>query len=306
VLVLRDFDHKPPQCIRRLCQADTRATNATMTDSIQFETPENIQIAYQQAGLGTRFLAWFTDMLLLFLMGVGVFLLLICGGLIAEQTIQDLLQPLEDMAGGGGGADDEAGPAVFSWALGMFILLMGLGSFFYFGMSELLLRGQTIGKRMSKIRVVKADGFALDGVGILVRNIFRVVDQIPVMWIVPLLSARGQRFGDMVSGTLVVQDQVEELAGVRERLSARKAADALFRFDAGLLKKLQPSDFESVERILERWPEVSLQQRDQLLDTIIPALTTRLDMEPPGLHDRQRFLEELLAAEYRRQNRELG
>ncbi len=85
-----------------------------------------------------------------------------------------------------------------------------------------------------------------------------------------------------------------------------QAADALFRFDAGLLKKLQPRDFESVERILERWPEVSQQQHDQLLETIIPALTTRLDMEPPGVHDRQGFLEELLAAEYRRQNRELG
>ena len=269
-----------------------------MPDSIQFETPENIQISYQQAGLGTRFLAWFVDMLLLMLTGFFFFMVLICGGVIAETTFDEFLEPLE-------GAEIGE-PMVVSWAIGIFILVVGLGSFFYFGLSELMLRGQTVGKRMSKIRVVNVDGFGLNAIGILVRNIFRVIDQVPALWIVPLLSIRGQRFGDMVSGTLVIRDEVGKLPGVRERLNSRSAADAKFRFDSRTLKKLQKREIESIEKILERWSEVSVSQRDQLLEKIVPSLVVRLEVELPATADYLGFLEDLLAAEYRRQNRELG
>ncbi|MHC4877472.1 MAG: RDD family protein [Planctomycetota bacterium] len=273
-----------------------------MSDRIQFETPENIQISYQQAGLGTRFLAWFVDFVLMLLVGFVLFLLLIIGGMIAEVTARSLLESLE----GVGAPNDEDSTMVFMWLAGIFVLLFGLGSMFYFGLSELMMRGQTIGKRMMHIRVVKTDGFALDGVSILVRNIFRTIDQIPALWIVPLVSARAQRFGDLVAGTLVVKDRVDELAGVREILSRRRAADARFRFDVSRLKKLTHRDFESIEKILERWPHVTLEKRNELLDTIIPTLTRRLDVEAPDWDSRQEFLQDLLAAEYRRQNRELG
>ncbi len=273
-----------------------------MSDRIQFETPENIQIAYEQAGLGTRFLAWFVDFLLMILVGFVLFLVLIIGGMIAEGTARSVMESLE-----GVGAPDEDDPTlVVMWLAGIFLLLFGLGSLFYFGLSELLMRGQTVGKRMMHIRVVKSDGFALDGASILVRNIFRTIDQIPALWIVPLVSTRGQRFGDLVAGTLVVKDRVDELAGVREILSARRAADARFRFDVSRLKKLTPRDFESIEKILERWPHVTLEKRNELLDTIIPTLTRRLDVDAPGFDSRKEFLQDLLAAEYRRQNRELG
>ena len=41
--------------------------------------------------------------------------------------------------------------------------------------------GQTLGKRMCKIRVVKADGFALDAVSVFMRNVFRVADHLPIL-----------------------------------------------------------------------------------------------------------------------------
>jgi uncharacterized RDD family membrane protein YckC len=53
---------------------------------------------------------------------------------------------------------------------------------------------------------VKADGFALDPMGVLIRTIFRLVDQIPFLWIVPVVSSRQQRFGDMAARTLVVAE----------------------------------------------------------------------------------------------------
>ena len=110
---------------------------------------------------------------------------------------------------------------VLLYVAGLMMLIWGLGSFAYFGGCELLLRGQTLGKRLSQIRVVKVDGFQLDAASILVRNIFRVVDHLPPMWILPFLSRLGQRAGDMVAGTLVVHDAPTELSPIRTVLAER-------------------------------------------------------------------------------------
>lgn len=158
------------------------------------------------------------------------------------------------------------------------------------------------------------DGFALDAISILVRNVFRVVDHLPVLWIVPLLSARSQRFGDMIAGTIVIEDEPAKLAGPRHTLANRSAADARFRFDAGQLKKLGPQDVQAVEQLLERWTEMFADRSEQFVSTIVYSLCQRMDCEPPPsgtdphmvADSRQVFLEDLLAAEYRRQNRQLG
>ena len=95
---------------------------------------------------------------------------------------------------------------------GIFYLGFALSDWMYFGLSELLLRGQTFGKRQMGIRVVKADGFSLDPSAILLRTLFRVIDNMPPMWIVPLMTEKRQRLGDFVAGTIVVADQAPHWA----------------------------------------------------------------------------------------------
>jgi len=100
-----------------------------------------------------------------------------------------------------------------------------IGSLLYFTTTELLVRGQTIGKRACGLRVVKADGFALEAGSVLVRNVFRVIDQIPAFWIVPLaLHSQASAFGDMVAGTLVVAETQDGIGELRARLMARDAS----------------------------------------------------------------------------------
>lgn len=268
-----------------------------MSDAVHFETPENIELSYSVAGLGTRFMAWFVDNVL---MVIAMFLLLIVlaiGGIVTD----GLFTSIED-----GLADAEDGPQATVYLMGLFVMVWGLGSFFYFGIFELCMRGQTPGKRMSNIRVVKSDGFSLDAVSIFVRNIFRVLDHLPVLWIVPLASASGFRFGDMVAGTIVIQDEEATLGTVREKLSGRSAAESQFRFAPSTLQKLRPSDFTAVEQLFERWQELPVPRRHTLRDQIVEGLTRRLELDVPAETDRVRFLEDLLAAEYRRQSRRLG
>jgi uncharacterized RDD family membrane protein YckC len=258
---------------------------------LQFETPENVSVSYAPAGLGTRYVAWFVDQILVWVVTLGLIIGLACAG-VSLMGLEDALRAQEE-------------PGLFIlYMVGLIMLVWGLGSFVYFGASELFLRGQTLGKRLLQIRVVKADGFALDAASILVRNVFRVVDHLPPLWIVPVLSQRGQRLGDMVAGTVVVLDAAEELSPVRTELAERSALESEFRFDAAALSRLNEKDLLAVEQVLERWSTLSEQQREQLLGTMLPPLCRKLQMEIP---DRGvQFLEDLLAADLRRQRRSLG
>jgi uncharacterized RDD family membrane protein YckC len=262
-----------------------------MADDIQFETPENVRISYQLAGPGTRFVAWFMDNILIVIVAVVLFI----GILIAGASL-DIVG--EDRYGRSGHA--------LLYLLGLYWIGYSLGGLLYFGLSELLLRGQTIGKRSVHIRVVKSDGFSLDPLAIFLRTIFRVIDHLPPLYIVPLLTSKNQRLGDLVAGTLVVVDEKHELGTLRDELSQRRSVDAKFQFDVVALKRARPQDVVAVEKLLERWAKLSQEQRQLFLARIVPPLAERLGLECPPLADCLGFLEDFLAAEYRRQHRKLG
>lgn len=265
-----------------------------MPNTFRFETPENVQVHYEPAGLGTRFLAWFVDQIILWFALIALFVVLIVVG-VSFEGVFDVFES-DDV--------EESAQAVF-YFFGVMALIWGLGSFLYFGLCELLLRGQTVGKRVSNIRVAKAGGFQLDAASILVRNVFRVADHLPPMWIIPALSKLSQRAGDMVAGTIVVADAPTELSPVRAALAARGAADMQFRFDNAALARLSGDDFEAIERLLDRWPELPAEQRAPLAEVFARNLAKKLRVEPPPVDQQQRFLEDLFAAELRRQDRSL-
>jgi uncharacterized RDD family membrane protein YckC len=277
-----------------------------MSAKIEFETPENIRVAYEPAGLGTRFVAWFVDNIIMFALGVAIFLILLCSGVITDTVLRDIVEPGGESARRSVERSPGELPEVTMYFIGLFVLVSGVGSFIYYGLSELFSRGQTIGKRMSGIRVVRLDGFALDPGGIFVRNIFRVVDHLPPLWIVPLVSKRSQRFGDMVAGTVVVFDKPESISDLRLSLSQRPSVEAQFVFDAAMLRRARPQDFAAIEKILERWGQLTEGQQQGFLDQLVPPLATRLQTDKPPHDQRLQFLHDLLAAEYRRQHRSLG
>jgi uncharacterized RDD family membrane protein YckC len=69
--------------------------------------------------------------------------------------------------------------------------------------------GQTIGKRLTRIRVIKEDGSRCDTGSALVRNIFRIVDHLPFLYILGIIliaaTEKRQRLGDMLGRTIVIK-----------------------------------------------------------------------------------------------------
>jgi uncharacterized RDD family membrane protein YckC len=271
--------------------------------TIEFETPENVQISYQAAGLGARFIAWFVDQILVFFISILLVLALIFL-LVAADVIGDSMSSLAERLESAEN-DPHAGEEIAKYMLGGMTIILGFTSIFYYGFSELFMRGQTLGKRWLGLRVVKANGFALDVGSVFVRNLFRPVDHLPPLWVTPVLSARGQRFGDMVAGTIVVADHPPPLNRVRIELSERPLAEARFRFEKSALASLSHDDYESLEQLLDRWDDIPQSQLEQLLQGLIQPLARRLKAEAPADPDRLQFLEDLMAAEYHRQSRSL-
>jgi len=91
----------------------------------------------------------------------------------------------------------------------------------YFVLAEAI-GGATLGKRLMGIRVVMADGSKLTVLGSLVRNLFRLLDELPPMSLIPVvglvvssITRRRQRIGDLFARTVVVG--TERLEAERSR-----------------------------------------------------------------------------------------
>lgn len=157
----------------------------------------------------------------------------------------------------------QAGLAGFGADVGISLLgVAGLGGaavfWFYGAFLETYRNGQTWGKRVAQIQVLSVDGYAIDGVQAMTRNLFRYLDLLPFVpatlfyvfeiehtlgWLptglIGLLcmaiSPRYQRVGDLVAGTMVV-------------LVERKWAADLTQFDdrrVAELASLIPADFQT-------------------------------------------------------------
>ena len=95
----------------------------------------------------------------------------------------------------------------WGWFGGLFLLefLLWLIYFTYFEGSS----GQTIGKRLMHIKVVKENGAKCDYGSALVRNLLRIIDHLPTLYILGIIliavTDKKQRLGDMLAKTIVVK-----------------------------------------------------------------------------------------------------
>lgn len=81
--------------------------------------------------------------------------------------------------------------------------------FLYFMFFEAYMNGQTPGKMMVSIKVVKVTGEPIGIVESFIRNILRIIDQLPFLYLLGLIlvavTDKNQRLGDMVANTIVVK-----------------------------------------------------------------------------------------------------
>jgi uncharacterized RDD family membrane protein YckC len=152
-----------------------------MMQFIRVRTPQNVTIEYRLASLGDRMLAYMFDVLVI----ISYFILL--------SGINYLVNKLFE---------------VELWDSTWITILMIMPWFLYDLLCETLMEGQSFGKKVMKIRVVRTDGEAVTLGNYLLRWLLGMVELRIVGGLIALLSiaigGKGQRLGDMAAGTTVV------------------------------------------------------------------------------------------------------
>jgi uncharacterized RDD family membrane protein YckC len=253
-----------------------------MDERYYVETPEVVTIAYDVAGVGSRCLAATIDTSLIALLQAGL------GALVYAVAA---LVP--------GAAD--AGDLIFAlWSVLAFVLLWG-----YYLLFELLWSGQSPGKRLIGLRVIREGGRPLDFSASALRNLIRVVDFLPVGYGLGVLTIfadpRARRLGDLAAGTLVVREgmalSLDEVArGAAPAVVPPRAADAPQAPMLPNLHLLEGAAYALAEEFLRRREGLSLTRRAQLAAELSTALRQRLALPEGG--DPERFIEHLVR-EYR-------
>ncbi len=200
------------------------------TNTLLIRTPEGIVFSQELAGPLSRFLAWLIDFVIV---------------LTATSVVAMVFLLLDVVTAGLGQA--------FA-VLVQFALMLGYGIYF-----EWFKRGQTIGKRILRLRVVDLQGLRMKPSQVVIRNLLRFVDMLPIFYLVGgiacVVNRRSQRLGDLAANTVVVripkitEPDLDQLASgkfnslrnsphlearLRQRTSAQEAAlvlQALVRRD---------------------------------------------------------------------------
>ncbi len=152
--------------------------------NIQINTTQNVNIEMRLASLGERLLAAIID------------LIIIIAFLYVIFKIVDALNLITY------GMDKWSKMAIYS--------LLMLPAMLYTLVSEIFFKGQTLGKKVLKIKVIKKDGYAASFGDYFARWIFRLVDVwllglTPIIGIISIIVSKdNQRMGDMASGTAVI------------------------------------------------------------------------------------------------------
>ena len=211
-------------------------------ETLVIETPERVPLHFALASIGNRFLACAIDHAL---QSLALLVIVIASLILADYSgIESML----------------ASAPKWVWALSIvigFLILTG-----YFAFFEWIWNGQTPGKRWLKLRVIREDGRPVTFWEATVRNLLRTFDIMPwpfysIGLICVFVSARDQRVGDMVAGTVVIREREAEAPAFAEVFGASVSDRALRRsfnpvnFSASL-NSLTETEIEVVETFLRR------------------------------------------------------
>jgi uncharacterized RDD family membrane protein YckC len=240
-------------------------------EHLNIDTPENVTFGYAVAGIGSRFLAALVDTLIILLIQVAVQL-----SLIAVLN-----------AATGLSLDSDA--ATLTWAAAIFGLVAFALLWGYYIFFELAWNGQSPGKRLAGLRVIRTDGTPITLSETLIRNLVRLIDFLPIAYgigvVAMFIDSRSRRLGDLAAGTLVVRDRAEvslsSLGAAQRALDWTAPASTLDALHALPLRRLSDHDLQMAEDFLRRRAELT--NADTLAAQIARRLLAKMDASPEDL-----------------------
>ena len=217
---------------------------------VEIETPEQVTFSYSVAGIGSRAAALLLDYVICFVPGTLLF-----------AALMATFGSLRRFAG------------AMSWFLALFILSQFAVFWGYHVLFEGLRDGQTPGKKRFGLRVVLDGGYGITLSAAAVRNITRLIDMQPGFFhVVAMVSAafsrRGKRLGDILAGTMVVQEKLIQVApaAVVEPAARTPAGESL----------LTDAEYAMLDQWVARRSTIDAERRRALAETLYARFASRL------------------------------
>lgn len=219
---------------------------------LRVDSPEGVSFTYELASLAERGKAYMVDLLIragvLLVMGV-LFVLLL-------------------------------GPAIFA-GIGLWLILYFVIEWGYYVLFEMLWDGQSPGKRVFGLRVVKTAGHPIGFYDSVLRNLLRAADGLPFTYAVgvvaTMVTRNFQRLGDLAADTVVVHEQ-KAWYGLREpRIEPQL-------MDAASLRGVVLSNRERrlLQEFVLRKDRLHPDRREQLAEILAHAYARRLRLPVEG------------------------
>jgi uncharacterized RDD family membrane protein YckC len=241
-----------------------------LDDELVIETPERVELHYVLANIGNRFLAAGIDHLI---QTVAMVIILLAAGALSNWQFFSSMNV---------------------WTAALTVLVIFSIYWGYFVAFETLWSGQTPGKRIMRLRVVREDGRPVRFFEVFVRNLLRLaIDFQPlpsyaVGVISIIFSARSKRIGDFVAGTVVVKERATEAPSLSEIIKVseieqqrmERTTPAPFLADTRLLSE---QELRAVETFLKRRFELKEPNRAALAARIAHPISIKLGIATDGL-----------------------
>ena len=248
-------------------------------DQVTLETPERVELELELAGVGSRFLAAVLDSLL-----QSVILLALALALGASRWLFT------------GNQDSLYLGALLVFMSSMLVVVIYYVSF------EMAWAGQSPGKRIAGLVVVTDHGGPMSLVQSLIRNVLRIVDILPIYYMVGLvtilLTRQCKRIGDLAAGTMVIKvrsfearDGAGDTGDLEEAPPAAQATGLVARAVANV-GALSPRERETVVRFAQRRFELDEASRRDVAARIADGLRSKFPaLSPQEVPDPEVFIQ---------------
>ena len=265
-------------------------------ETLIIETPEHVELQFALASLGNRFLACAIDHALQFSA--------MLAALIIALTVNSTIRALSE-------STLEKAKAGSLWTIAILILSLFVIYFGYFALFEAFWNGQTPGKRLLKLRVIKDDGRPINIFEAFARNVIRLFDFMPT-WLYSIgiltvfMNSKAKRLGDFVAGTVVIKERADDAPSFSEVFESEDSDDRGFDLARrriaipvafkGEIRGITKIEIEIVAAFLRRREELPELPRQWMAWRVaMPILNKIRPQFDPDTFTYEGFLEELLA-----------
>ncbi|MBW2464965.1 MAG: RDD family protein [Deltaproteobacteria bacterium] len=226
-----------------------------MRDVYVITTPENVDFEFEVAGVTSRALAWFIDLLVMMVGFVVVAMLLSQ----AQALLGGLAEALAYIA--------------------MFVIQWGYGTVLEAGW-----RGQTVGKRMLGLRTIWSGRETISAPALYGTGAVAV-----------FLDPRGRRLGDLAAGTIVVRERKAPKPGAVVPASERHNTFIVDPGVVHAVRRITPPERDAMVALGLRRETLPLDVRHDLFGRLSRHLEVRLGVSRPSFFSEERFVLNLTA-----------